>query len=103
MADRLTDQEEEEEEEEEGYSGGGVVDTVDGKDEDVFDYLSGEAGRSSASRGVTRSGAAFREGNRAFYSSRIQLVRAHRRLFSSEIVLSLTGSVGVIAFKRNTV
>ena len=101
MADRLTE-EEEEGEEEEGYSGG-VIDTIDGKDEDVFDYLSGEAGRSSASRGVTRSGAGFREGNRAFYSSRMQLVRAHRRLFSSEIVLSLTGSVGVIAFKRNKV
>jgi elongation factor P hydroxylase len=57
----------------------------------VFNYHAGEVGQSSVSRGLTRSGATFRQGNRAYYATRQEVVRAHPRLFSGGVAFTLLG------------
>jgi hypothetical protein len=52
---------------------------------------SGEAGKSTGTRGLTRSGLDFRKSNRGYYDSLKALAAAHRRIFSDKSTLYLIG------------
>jgi hypothetical protein len=62
----------------------------DGEEDDTA-LGEGEAGRTTGTRGLTRSGVEFRKTNRGHYESLADLVQAHRRIFSKESVLYLIG------------
>jgi hypothetical protein len=51
----------------------------------------GEAGKSTATRGMTRSGLDFRKSNRGHYDSLRELTAAHKRIFSQKSTLYLIG------------
>jgi hypothetical protein len=83
-----------------------VIDTAysDEYDDDDYDTLQdrgeGEAGPSTGTRGLTRSGAEFRKTNEGYYSSIKALKAAHPRIFSKEATLYVIGMSVDICVER---
>jgi hypothetical protein len=55
------------------------------------DLEEGAAGPSTRTRGLTRTGRDYRKANQGYYSSMMELIRAHPKIFSKKPTLYLIG------------